>query len=456
MKITFLGATQEVTGSKYLVEHEDIKILVDCGLFQGNISKRNWDPLPLDPKSINAIILTHAHLDHTGYIPLFVKNGFSGTIYCSPATAAMSAIVLTDSASLQEESARRMNEMNERSDHHKAPVLPLYTRQDVQHSLGYFKAMDYDTEFTIEKSLRFKLVASHHIIGASFVIISDGKTTLTFSGDLGNPNQLIMKSPPPLHHTDFLVLESTYGNRLHEQEGDSDPLEELGKIIHQTVKKGGVLIIPAFAIARTQQILYALYQLKQRKAIPSIPIFLDSPMAIRITDLFCEFSNEHTIPKSICKDVFTIAKFERTVEESKQIDHVNPPAIIIAGSGMADGGRVLYHLQHFIAGHKNTVLFVGFQAQGTLGHAILRGDKEIKIHGNVYPVHADIKSINNLSAHADYNEILQWLSNFKQAPKKVFLTHGELESAESLKDKIEKRFGWPVVVPHYLDSFALD
>lgn len=451
MKITFLGAVEEVTGSKYLVEDNDVKILVDCGLFQGikEITQRNWDPLPLAPASIDALVLTHAHIDHTGYIPLLIKNGFKGKIYCSTATRELCAILLPDCGSLQEEEAKHSND--KRDPQHPA-MMPLYTKLDAENSLKFFQTVDYDTILNI-KSFRVTLIRSGHILGSSFVIVSDGKQTLTFSGDLGRPEQFIQKSPPHLKKTDFLVLESTYGDRLHEK---GDPIKALGDVVNQTVKKGGVLIIPSFVVERTQTVLYCLYQLKQKKTIPDIPIFLDSPTGIGVTDLFCKFSKELKLSASLCKQIFTIATYTRAVEESKRLDQITRPTIIIAGSGMANGGRVIYHLQHFISDAKNTVAFVGYQAKGTQGRLLVDGAKKLRIYGTSYSVRAQIKMITGLSAHADYKEIIEWLGYFENPPKKVFLTHGQIESAQSLKKKIEKRFGWLVVIPKYLESFDLD
>lgn len=451
MKITFLGATEEVTGSRYLIENEDVKILVDCGMFQGprEITKRNAEPFPIDPKKINAIILTHAHIDHTGYIPALIKNGFRGKIYCSKATYELCSILLIDSGSLQEGEAK---DINRRGGPDHPPAIALYTAHDAEESLKFFQPIDYDTTINIA-SLKVTLIRSGHIIGSSFVIVSDGKQKLTFSGDLGRPYDLILKSVPHLKQTDFLVIESTYGNRIHEK---GDPIKALGEVVNKTIAKGGILIIPSFALERAQTILYCLYQLKQKKAIPNIPIFLDSPMAIAITDLFCKFKDEHKLDESLCKDIFDIATYARTKEESMRIDHINHPAIIIAGSGMADGGRVMFHLQHFISDDKNTVVFVGFQAEGTAGRALVNGAKTVELHGKWCSVHAEIKTINTLSAHADSNEILEWLGYFENSPKKVFVTHGEIEAAQSLKRKIEERFGWNVVVPKYLESFDLD
>lgn len=449
MKITFLGAVEEVTGSRYLVEHENAKILVDCGLFQGGrqVAMRNREQFPVDPKTIDAVILTHAHIDHTGYIPRLVKKGFKGKIYCSKATYALCSILLIDSASLFEEDAQKKRNAG------SSNRLPLYTVKDANHSLSFFQTIDYDTIQTLNTSLTFKLIASYHILGSAFVVISDGKDQLTFSGDLGRPNQLIMKSPPRLTKTDYLVLESTYGDRRHK---GGDPLKILGETVNKTVEKGGVLIIPAFAVGRTQTILYCLYQLQQKKVIPDIPIFLDSPMAINVTNLYCSFKDEHKLLTQVCREAFGIATYTSKVQESKKIDSIDNSAIIIAGSGMADGGRVLNHFKHFISNAKNTVLFVGFQAMGTPGRELIDGVSELKIDGKLYPVRATIKSIDIFSAHADYYEVLDWLGYFKEAPKKIFITHGEIEAAQALQKKIEERFGWSVVIPTYLESFTLD
>lgn len=452
MKITFFGAAQEVTGSRYLIQEGNTKILVDCGLFQGDRQsrKRNWDPFPIDPSQIDAVVLTHAHIDHTGYIPVLVKKGFRGKIYCSAATYALCAIMLLDSASLQEEDAKKINDYGYSS--HK-PALPLYTKVDAQNSLKYFQVLEYNTVLNIGGTFDVTLIPCGHILGASFVIVSNGKDKLTFSGDLGNPKQLIMKAPSHLTQTDFLVVESTYGDRLHKQ---TDPMKSLQEIVNRTVQKGGVLIIPSFAVGRAQTILYCLYQLKKEKLIPNIPVYLDSPMAISVTDLFCNFNDEHTLPSNSCENIFDVAKYIRTAQESKQLDRLTQPAVIIAGSGMANGGRALEHFKHYISDAKNTIVFLGFQAKGTEGRSLVEGAKEIKIFDRVYEVNAEIKTIDTLSAHADYAETLEWLSYFENSPKKVFITHGELKAAQSLKAKIEERFGWPVVIPKYLESFDLD
>lgn len=448
MKITFLGAVEEVTGSKYLIEHEGTRILVDCGLFQGpkEVNIRNRDPFPLEPSSIDAIVLTHAHVDHTGYIPALVKNGFKGPIYCSEGTYALSTILLPDSGFIQEDIARKI-EMRGSS-----AQAPLYTQDDARHALRFFNVVDYDAAFSI-KSLTITLIRSYHIIGGSFVIISDGKQTITFSGDLGRPAELLMKAPTRLDHTDFLVIESTYGDRLHEK-GDS--IKILGEIARETIARSGALIIPVFAVGRAQTILYCLHQLKQHGIIPDIPIFLDSPMAISVTEQFCHFQDEHKLALPLCNEIAKVARYTRTAQESKTINHVKPPLIIVVGSGMADGGRASNHFKRFISDEKNTIAFVGYQAKGTMGRALVDGVESVTIDDESYPVRAEIKLVDIFSAHADYNEILAWLGNFKNKPKKVFVTHGELASAQALKKKIEERFGWSVVVPKYLESFELD
>lgn len=450
MKITFLGAVETVTGSKYLIEHDGTKILVDCGMFQGpkEVRMLNWQDFPIDPKTIKAIVVTHAHIDHIGYIPRFMNLGFRGKVYSSEATYALSKILLRDSGAIQEEHAYKVNKYGY-SDH--KPALPLYTKADAEKALTFFQTVTFDTFFEIG-SLSIKLTRAGHILGASSVQISDGSKKITFSGDLGRPDQLIMKEPEHIEQTDYLVLESTYGDRLHDKE---DPIKLLGAIVNETVKKGGKLIIPAFAVGRTQMLLYALYQLKQKKNIPDIPVFVDSPMATAVTELYCQFKDEHKLSIHECETVFDVATYVRTRDESKGLNSLKGSAIIIAGSGMLDGGRVLHHLIHTISDIKNTILMVGYQAAGTKGRLLIQGAHNLKIYGKKYSVKAVVKEIHSWSAHADYNELLQWLSHFKQRPQKIFLTHGDKESNQSLKQKIEQRFGLEIILPKYLDFFDL-
>ncbi len=451
MKITFLGAVGTVTGSKYLIEHNRKRVLVDCGLFQGykELRLRNWAKLPVNPSTIDAVILTHAHIDHSGYIPLLVKNGFKGHVYCSKATYDLCSILLPDSGYLHEQDAYRANRYGYTKHH---PALPLYSQKDAKHSLQYFKTVDFDTPYELAQQLRFTLNHAGHILGASFVTLSDTNTTIVFSGDLGRLHDPLMKAPTQLQKADYIVIESTYGNRLHSK---TDPAQEISEVVNSTVARGGSIIIPAFAVGRAQSVLYYLHQLKQANQIPEIPVFLDSPMAINATELLCKYADEHRLSRQVCGEVCDTAQYVREVEDSKSLDHSQMPMIIISASGMATGGRVLHHLKHFITDHRNTILFTGFQAGGTRGDRLIRGEQEIKIHGAMHQVNARIENLDSLSAHADYEEILQWLDNFSTPPRKVFITHGGVESSAALQEKIQARFGWNAVTPQYLQSEEL-
>ena len=449
MHLQFLGATGTVTGSKYLIEHARRKILIDCGLFQGlkELRLRNWAPLPVAPNSIDAVILTHAHIDHSGYVPLLVRNGFQGRIYCSEATYDLCSILLPDSGYLHEADAERAN--RHAYSKHK-PALPLYTERDGRECLDRFTAVDFESGHDLPGGLRFTIHRSGHILGSAFVTMSDGEKSVVFSGDLGRPDDPVIKPPAAVEHADYLLLESTYGDRLHKE---INPLDQIGDIIRSTVARGGTVVIPAFAVGRTQSVLYFLHELKKARAIPDIPVFLDSPMAINVTELLRRHSDEHRLGRELCADVCSIARYSRTVEESKKLDETNGmPSVIISASGMATGGRILHHLKRFIGDAKNSIVFTGYQAAGTRGARLVHGDDEIKIHGRMWPVRAQIEVLHNLSAHADYREILAWLGNFATPPKRTFITHGEPEAASSLAMKIEDRLGWSVSVPQYLQT----
>lgn len=451
MNLQFIGATGTVTGSKYLLSTNTTKILIDCGLFQGlkQLRLRNWAPLPFDPSQIQAVLLTHAHIDHTGYLPLLVKHGFRGKIYCSYGTKELCRILLPDSGYLQEEDAHFANKHG--FSKHK-PALPLYTKEDAEACLKYFSALDFGQETSLSADLAFTLLPAGHILGASMIKITQNKTSLLFTGDLGRPHDLIMKPPAKVEETDYLVLESTYGGHTH---SSVDPKKELEEIINKTTHRGGVTLIPAFAVGRAQAIVYLISQLKDEKKIPDIPVYLDSPMARDVTQLYCEFGEILRLPTAecflMCRDVTII----NTPNESKQLDFKRVPKVIISASGMATGGRVVHHLKAFISDEKNTVLFTGFQAAGTRGEALIHGARHIKIHGELIPVRAEIVLSDSLSAHADSSETLEWLSHFKRAPKKVFLTHGEPPQAAALQLKIQEKLGWTCSVPEYLDKVTL-
>ncbi|MGB4057838.1 MAG: MBL fold metallo-hydrolase [Alphaproteobacteria bacterium] len=451
MKLTFLGATGTVTGSKYLLEIRDKKILIDCGLFQGlkELRERNWDKFPVDPSSIDAVLLTHAHIDHSGYLPLLIKNGFKGAVYTSEATIDLCGILLPDSAYLQEEDAARANRYGYTK--HK-PALPLYTQQDARLALEQFKPVEFGKHYNIDENLSFSFSRAGHILGAACIKIQSGNKSIVFSGDLGRPNDPVILPPVQIQEANYLVLESTYGDRLHD---NGNTTKKMADIITKTAARGGMILIPSFAVGRAQIILYYLHELKKNRLIPDIPIFLDSPMAIDATNLWQKHHSEHRLPKKLCAEICSTAKYIHTPEESKNLDGNSMPCIIISASGMATGGRVLHHLKHAVGDAKNTILFAGYQAAGTRGARLVHHETEIKIHGKLYPVRAEVDNLSTLSAHADYEEILGWLRHFTTPPRTTFLTHGEPEAASSLKFKIEDRLGWPVEIPTYLQTIEL-
>lgn len=451
MKLTFMGATGTVTGSKYLLEDGAKKILIDCGLFQGlkELRRRNWEKFPVNPAEIDAIVLTHAHIDHSGYIPLLIKNGFKGPVYCTPATFDLCGILLPDCGRIQEGDAERANRYGYTK--HK-PALPLYTEEDAYAALEQFKIIDFGQKKALSEFLSVSFSRAGHILGAACAKFSDGQTSVVFSGDLGRPHDPIMKAPVQIQEADYLILESTYGDRLHE---DIDPMDKLAEIINRTMKRSGVIIIPAFAVGRAQLILYYVHELIRQKKIPPAPVYLDSPMAIDATRIWQEHVDEHRLDTKKCSEVCRTATYVRTVDQSKMLDNGNMPAIIISASGMATGGRVLHHIAHYIGDNRNTILFAGYQAAGTRGARLVHGEKEIKIHGHLYPVRAEIDNLDMLSAHADYSEILDWLRGFTDTPRKVFLTHGEPEAVSSFKFKIEEHLNWDVEIPEYMQTVEL-
>lgn len=451
MKLTFLGATETVTGSKYLLSYKSKKILIDCGLFQGykELRLRNWSNLPIDPKQIDAVIITHAHIDHSGYLPLLMKNGYSGPIYASRGTTELCRIMLPDSGHIQEEDAYRANKYGYSK--HKI-ALPLYTQLEAEEVLKQFVPVEFEQPFKIDQDFQFTLLPAGHILGASIVEIIANKKKIVFSGDLGRRNDPIIDEPTRIESADYLIVESTYGNRLHDK---TSPFQELKTTILNTAKRGGSVIIPAFTVGRAQTVLYYIHQLKSKGVIPDIPVFVDSPMATKVTHLLDHYIGEHRLTKKQCKEITETASYISTIEESKQIDNYVMPMIIISASGMATGGRVLHHLKAFASDQRNTILFTGFQAGGTRGARMLNGETEIKIHGKMVPIHAKVENLTNISAHADYEEILFWLSHFKQKPKLVFITHGEFNAATSLKEKIEQQYHWHCVIPTYMQTVEL-
>lgn len=452
MKLIFLGATHTVTGSKYLLSFNQKKVLIDCGLFQGlkELRLRNWNKLHIDPKQIDAVILTHAHIDHSGYIPLLVKNGFKGPIYCSNATLDLCKILLPDSGHLQQEEANYANKHGY-SKHH--PALPLYTEDDANYALKQFMPVDYGKDHRLDSNTSFMLHHAGHILGASMVSIRHFNTHTLFTGDLGRPNDAVMRPPAIIQSADYLIAEATYGDRKHES---TSPETEIADVVNRTVRRGGTILIPSFAVGRAQAMLYYIYLLKKTERIPDIPVFLDSPMATDATKLLFSYFNEHRLSKELCKQVCQSAHYIRTPEESMALDTYKMPRIIISASGMATGGRVLHHLKVFAPNPRNTILFTGYQANGTRGARIIAGEREVKMHGQMITIHAEVASLNNTSAHVDYQEMLDWLHHFIKPPKKTFLTHGETTSLLALKEKIERELNWSCFIPHYLDTETIE
>lgn len=449
--LAFLGATGTVTGSKQLLSIGSKKILIDCGLFQGfkQLRLRNWEALPVAPREIDAVILTHAHLDHSGYIPLLVRDGFAGKVYSTPATRDLCRILLPDSGYLQEEDAEYANR------HHfskHAPALPLYTREDAERSLHSFRTVEFGKAFDLGGGLTFQFLPAGHLLGSALTSLQFNGTSLLFSGDLGRPNDLLMAPPSVIRKTDYLVIESTYGNRSHDP---ADPQKILAEIINRTAARGGVVVIPAFAVGRAQTLLYAIHLLKEAKAIPDLPVFLNSPMAIEATGLYYEHLGEHRLNEAQCRAMVRTAHLVHSVEESKRVNALRDPMILISASGMATGGRVLHHLKTFAPDERNTIVFAGYQAGGTRGAAMAEGTKTIKIHGEYIPVRAEVIVLDQFSAHADADEILDWLGRFAVPPKETFITHGEPEAADALRHRIEENLRWRCRVPDYLESVEL-
>lgn len=450
--ISFLGAAGTVTGSKYLVEVNGSRVLVDCGLFQGlkRLRERNWRPLPIDASTVDAVILTHAHLDHSGYLPVLVKQGFTGTVYCTEGTRALCDILLRDAGHLQEEDARYANKRGF-SKHH--PALPLYTVEDAERVLGRFASVDMDrtTAVTAEISVRFRAVG--HILGAASVELRGGDERLVFSGDVGRPNDPVMQPPRPLPRTDALVVESTYGDRLHSA---ANPLDALAEVLSATLNRDGVVVIPSFAVGRAQTLLHLIQLLRADKRIRSdVPVFLNSPMAINATHIFCAHPDEHRLTPEQCRAMCDVATYVNTVEQSKALNARRGPMIIVSASGMATGGRVLHHLKAFAGDSRNTILFAGYQAAGTRGEALLNGAKTVKIHGEHVPIQAEVAQISGLSAHADYAELTDWLRASEGAPGRVFITHGEPSASASLQRHLRESLRWHSEIPSDGDRVGL-
>ena len=465
-KLTFLGAARNVTGSRYLLETCDVRVLVDCGLYQERqFSSRNWEPFPIPPNTINAVLLTHAHVDHCGLLPKLVREGFRGRIYCTTATAEIAKFILLDSAHLQEEDAefkKRRHEREGRKGSH--PEIPLYTVADAKASLHLFSPVEYGEPVHICAGVEATFHDAGHVLGSSMIQVAFGqgndKRTIIFSGDIGRFNGTILPDPNIFSKTDYVLVESTYGDRLHEDAASI--VDSFAEIVNSTYKAGGNIIVPSFALQRTQEILYHLSNLLGQGRIPHIMVFLDSPLAVSITEVFrrhCELL-DHEADKQLCLsgDLFDFPglKMVLTIDESKALNNIVGTIMIIAGSGMCNGGRIKHHLVTNISRPESTILFVGYQAAGTLGRQIIDGATKIRILGQQCPVRAKIVQIHGFSAHADKEELFRWLSGLVVAPRRIFVTHGESEVAVKFGKILQEKTGWEVSVPEYGEEVLLD
>lgn len=446
LKLSFLGGAGTVTGSKYLLQRDDHRILVDCGLFQGYkaLRLRNWDPLPVAPSSIAAVVLTHAHLDHSGYLPLLVKNGFRGPIFCTRGTADLCGILLPDSGHLQERDAAEAN--HHHFSKHK-PALPLYTENDALEALKYLKPVSFHEDVALPAGATLRYLRAGHILGAASALINwDGKK-IAFSGDIGRYDDPLMLDPETPSPADYLLMESTYGDRHHDH---SDVEDVLAGIINKTIHRGGTVVVPAFAVGRAQSLLYHIGRLKAAgKLSKLLPVFLDSPMAIDATDIFRRHAADQKLDAAGMTLLDGDVHYVRTGEESKNLTATAMAKIIISASGMATGGRVLHHLEHYAPDPKNAIVFTGFQAGGTRGAAMVAGAQSIKMYGRYIPVRAEIHNLSMLSAHADQDELLRWAGGFSSPPRTAFVVHGEPQGADALRHALEEKFGWNCVVPDH-------
>lgn len=455
--LTFLGAAGTVTGSKHLLEVDGHRILVDCGLFQGlkELRLRNWSALPVDPRRIDAVVLTHAHLDHCGYLPRLVAAGFAGRVFCTPGTRDLCTLVLPDSAHIQEEDARQANRHGY-SKH--SPALPLYTEADAARALARLQPVGYDRPVPVVPGVEVDFINAGHLLGSAYARVRVGGKTILFGGDLGRYNRPVLPDPTAVAEADVLLLESTYGDRLHEPDDDG---QRLAAIVNDTVARGGRLLIPSFAIGRVEEVLYWLKHLEDAGRIPVLPVYVDSPMAAGALQFYSSRLPEldpelHKSARGLCSFYTTRMITVASAQESKDLVASPEPAIVIASSGMATGGRVLHHLETVLPDPRNTVLFVGFQAAGTRGRSLCEGASGVKLHGHLVPVAARVERIDSMSAHADAGEIMRWLSGFSRAPSVTFLVHGEPGPAEVLAGRVKGERGWPVHVAKYLERVDLD
>ena len=437
-QLRFLGATGTVTGSKFLLETGGRRLLIDCGLFQGykQLRLRNWRPLPVPPESLHCVVLTHAHLDHSGWLPVVARDGFDGPVHATAATRDLCRYLLPDSGFIHEKDAEFANRHGF-SKHQ--PAKPLYTRADAEACLNLFRGEAFHQPIEIAEGITLTYRRAGHIPGAASALLEVNGTRVLFSGDLGHAESAIMPAPDPIPEADFVIVESTYGDRGRNHD---DPEDRLAEIISRTLARGGSVIVPAFAVGRTQTLLHHLNRLMRAKRIPRVPVFLDSPLAINATNVFADHPDDHRLTRAEADEACALPRYVRDAEESRLLDLDFKPKIIIAGSGMATGGRVLHHLKVYAPDSRNTVLFAGYQAGGTRGAAMVGGAERIKIHGQYWPVKAEVHNLDMLSAHADGDEILGWLAGMKKVPKRCFVVHGEATASDTMRHRIGGKQGW--------------
>ena len=457
--LTFLGAAQTVTGSKYLLEVNSSRVLVDCGLFQGlkELRERNWAPLPVPAESIDSVVLTHAHVDHTGYLPRLFREGFRGRVFCTPGTADLCRIVLPDSGRLAEEDAR---EANRHGYSKHSPALPLFTEEDAIRVLAKLQPVGFDRPIQVAPDVTVRFTNSGHLLGSAFAGLSldvNGGREVVFSGDIGRYSRPVLPDPSPLESADVLLVESTYGDRAHVPDDDGVKMAE---IVTKTIERGGKVIIPSFAIGRVEEIIWWLKRLEEEGRIPVVPVFLDSPMAVEALKHYARRSDELDPDMQGTRGAFAafVTRRFQTVSSpqlSAELVASRIPAIVISSSGMATGGRVLNHLKGALPNPRHTVLFVGFQAAGTRGRRLVEGEREVKIHGQMVPVNASIEQLHSMSAHADGDELIRWLAGIRKPPARTFVVHGEPESTEHFAGRLRQELSWQVSVPNYLDAVEL-